>query len=178
MPLRTYFFMALFLFNFDFANHASTDRIPLMFNLWTISLEEQFYLFWPWVVRYIPPRRIVAIPISMIVVACFTRAISIPLKLDTLVWNNTFTRLDPIAVGILIALLPRLNPRPALRVALVLFGFACWMFASYYCELTFQVSTLKISFGYPAVAIGSGAFLLAIIGAKSLRSGSARWLDA
>ena len=36
-----------------------------------------------------------------------------------------------------------------------------------------MVSTLKISMGYPPVALGSGAFLLATLGAKSLRSGSA-----
>jgi peptidoglycan/LPS O-acetylase OafA/YrhL len=173
MHLRLYFFLAVFLFNFNFANHILTEGLPLMLPLWTISVEEQFYAFWPWVMRYIPARRIVVVPILMIAVACFTRAISIPFKLDTLVWLNTFTRLDPMAVGILIALAPPLNPRTALRVALVVFGFGCWMFASYYCELSLQVSTLKISFGYPAVAIGSGAFLLATIGAKSLRSGSA-----
>ena len=166
MHLRTYFFMALFLFNFNFANHASTDRLPLMFNLWTISLEEQFYLFWPWIVRYVPRRRLVVIPIVMIAIAVTARAISIPLKVDTLVWNNTFTRLDPIAVGILIALLPRLNPRPSLRLVLVLVGFASWFVAAYYCDLSLQVSTLKISVGYPMVALGSGAFLLAALGTK------------
>jgi peptidoglycan/LPS O-acetylase OafA/YrhL len=173
MPIRDYFFMAIFLFNFNFANRILTERIPLMFNLWTISLEEQFYLFWPWIVRYVPRRRISVVPIAMIAVACVARAISLPFKIDTLVWTNTFTRLDPIAVGILIALAPRLNPRPALRLVLVLFGFASWFFASYYCELSFQVSTLAISLGYPAVALGSGAFLLAILGSKSLRTGSA-----
>ena len=178
MPVRDYFYMAIFLFNFNFANHALTERLPLMFPLWTISLEEQFYAFWPWVARYISRRRLVVVPIVMIATACIVRAISIPLKLDTYVWNNTFTRLDPIAVGILIALAPPLNPRTALRVVLAIFGIGCWFFAAYYCELSLQVNTLKISFGYPAVAIGSGAFLLATIGAKSLRSGSAiaRWL--
>jgi peptidoglycan/LPS O-acetylase OafA/YrhL len=173
MQLHTYFFMAIFLFNFSFAYRNPTNGLPLMFNLWTISLEEQFYLFWPWVMRYVPRRRIVVIPIVMIVVAVIARAISLPLKVDTFVWNNTFTRLDPIAVGILIALMPRLNPRPALRVVLVILGFASWFFATYYCGLSLQVSTLKISVGYPAVAIGSGAFLLAMLGTKSFNPSSA-----
>jgi len=123
--------------------------------------------------RYVPRRRIVVIPIVMIAVACIARAISLPLKFNVPVWVNTFTRLDPIAVGILIALLPRLNPRPALRLVLVLVGFAGWQFAAYYCGLPDQPSTLKISIGYPAVALGSGAFLLATLGTESLRSGSA-----
>ncbi len=174
-PIRpiSYFFMAIFLFNFDFANSFGTNPSLFMAHLWSISIEEQFYLFWPWFARYVPRRRIVVIPIIMLAVAFIARAISIPLNLHVPVWNNTFTRLDPIAVGILIALLPRFNPRPALRLVLVIAGFASWQFAAYYCGLPFQVSTLKISMGYPAVALGSAAFILAALGAKSLRSGSA-----
>ncbi len=171
--LKSYFFMSIFLFNFNFDNCLGTNPTLFMAHLWSISVEEQFYLFWPWFARYVPRRRIVAIPIVMIAVAVIARAISLPLKFNVPVWNNTFTRLDPIAVGILIALAPRLNPRPALRLVLVLAGFAAWQFAAYYCGLIGQLSTLKISMGYPAVALGSGAFLLATLGTKSLRSGSA-----
>ena len=55
----------------------------------------------------------------------------------------------------------------------MLVGFASWEFASYYCGLIEQLSIAKISMGYPAVALGSGAFLLATLGAKSFRSDSA-----
>ena len=172
IPQLSYFFMAIFLFNFNFYHSLETNRYLFMAHLWSISVEEQFYLFWPWFARYVPRRRVVVIPIVMIAVACIARLLS-PLDPAYQVWNNTFTRLDPIAVGILIALAPRLNPRPALRLALVLVGFAGWQFAADYCGLIYQLSTLKISLGYPAVAIGSGAFLLATLGTKSLRSGSA-----
>jgi peptidoglycan/LPS O-acetylase OafA/YrhL len=169
----SYFFMAIFLFNFNFANSLFTNPVMFLSNLWTISVEEQFYLFWPWIVRYIPRRRIVVVPILMIAVACVVRAISVPLNFKVPVWSNTFTRLDPIAVGILIALAPRLNPRPALRLVLVLLGFASWSFAAYYCELPNQSSTLNMSMGYPAVALGSGAFLLAILRTKTFSTSSA-----
>ncbi len=173
MNPSSYFVLAIFLFNFNFANALLANALGFVGPLWSISVEEQFYLFWPWFARYIPRRRIVAIPIAMLAVAFIARAISIPLKLGVPVWNNTFTRLDPIAVGILIALMPRFNPRPALRLVLVLVGFAAWQFAASYCGLPGQLSTLKISMGYPAIALGSGAFLLATLGAKSFRSGSA-----
>jgi peptidoglycan/LPS O-acetylase OafA/YrhL len=172
IPLKSYFFMAIFLFNFNFAGSMMTNPSSFMTQLWTISVEEQFYLFWPWIVRYVPRRRLVAVPVAMIAISCIARA-TLPLNPDRHVWTNTLTRLDPIAVGILIALMPRLTLRPALRLVLVLAGFACWEFASYYCGLIEQLSIAKVSMGYPAVALGSGACLLAILGAKSFRSEAA-----
>ncbi len=171
--LKSYFFLAIFLINFNFANSLGTNQFLFMAHLWSVCVEEQFYLFLPWLARYVPRRRIVVIPIVMIAVAVIARAVSLPLKLNVPVWTNTFTRLDPIAVGILIALIPRLNPRPALRLVLVIAGIASWQFAANYCGLYGQLSTLKISMGYPAVALGSGAFMLATLGAKSFRRGSA-----
>ena len=172
IPLKSYFFMAIFLFNFNIDGSGIPNPSFFMTQLWSISVEEQFYLFWPWIARYVPRGRIVVVPIVMIAVACIARA-TLPLDPDHRVWTNTLTRLDPIAVGILIALLPRFSPSPAVRWVLVLVGFACWEFASYYCGLIEQLSISKISMGYPAVALGSGAFLLATLGANGLRSDSA-----
>ena len=47
-----------------------------MTQLWSISVEEQFYLFWPWFARYVPRRRIVVVPIVMIAVSCIGRLLS------------------------------------------------------------------------------------------------------
>jgi len=168
----SYLFMAIFLFNFNIYGSFITNQYFFMDQLWSISIEEQFYLFWPWLVRYVPRRRIVVLPLVMIAVSVITR-FALPLNPYKHVWTNTFTRLDPIAVGILIALMPRLNLRPVHRMVLVIAGFAGWEFAAYYCGLYEQLSILKVSLGYPAVALGSGAFVLATLNAKSLRSDSA-----
>ena len=175
MPAIGYLYMAVFLYNFNFYGSLLTNPPPLMTQLWSLSVEEQFYLFWPWLARYLPRRRIVIVPLLMIAVACFVRAY-VTFDMRRLMWNYTFVNLDPIAVGILIALLPPLNPSPALRVALLLLGIASWGFAASYCGLpieTVEYSTLKVSLGFPAIALGSGAFVLATMGTKSLALGYA-----
>jgi peptidoglycan/LPS O-acetylase OafA/YrhL len=164
--------MAIFLYNFNFYNCSISNPLPLMGLLWSVSVEEQFYLFWPWFVRYVPRTRIVIIPIAMIAVAVITRA-TLTWDLRRLLWNYTFARLDPIAVGILIALMPEQKPGRALRLLLVGVGVACWLFAAGWCGLPYGHGTLKISMGFPAIAIGCGAFLLAALDAESLRRNSA-----
>jgi peptidoglycan/LPS O-acetylase OafA/YrhL len=164
-----YLFMAVFLFNFNFNSCLMSDPMPLTGLLWSISVEEQFYLFWPWFARYFPRRRIIIIPIVMIAIGCVVRA-TLTFNLERLVWNYTFVHFDSIAVGILIAILPALNPGRALRLLLLVIGVACWVFAASYCGIPYEHETLKISMGYPAIALGSGAFVLATIGAKSLRT--------
>jgi peptidoglycan/LPS O-acetylase OafA/YrhL len=172
MKPSAYVFFAIFLFNFNFYQSLLTYPLPLMGLLWSISVEEQFYLFWPWFVRYLPRGRLFVVPIVMIAVACITRA-SLTWDLSRLLWNYTFARLDPIAVGILIALMPALKPGRALRLSLVAVGIASWLFASGWCGLPYELGRVDIAIGYPAIALGSGAFVLATLGTKSFNPGSA-----
>ena len=170
MPAIGYFFMATFVYNFNFYGTLLTNPPPFMGQLWSLSVEEQFYLFWPWFARYVPRRRVVVVPILMIAVACVVRA-TLKFDMQRLMWEYTFVRIDPIAVGILIALLPALKLGRGLRLLLFLAGIASWGFAAGYCGIpieTVEYSTLKISLGFPAIALGSGAFLLATLGTKSL----------
>ncbi len=170
MSPSVYFFLAIFLFNFDFANGLTPMHLPVMYPLWSISVEEQFYLFWPWVARYLPRKRLVLAPLLMLAVAAVSHVVSLPMKLS---WNGTFNRLDPIAIGVLMALLPRFELRTPMRLGLIIFGIVSWVIAVHYCTLPIQASALKVTIGYPLVALGSGAIVLAILGIQSFRSGSA-----
>jgi len=73
--------------------------------LWSVSIEEQFYLVWPLVLWLIPRARLKWVALAMIALANLARLV---LALtDTRhpgVWCNTFARLDPIACGTLTAL--------------------------------------------------------------------------
>jgi peptidoglycan/LPS O-acetylase OafA/YrhL len=65
--------------------------------LWSVSIEEQFYLVWPWIMR---PRTAVVI----LAIASITRvALAATGVVHPGVWCNTLARLDPIAGGALLS---------------------------------------------------------------------------
>ncbi|HVN63628.1 MAG TPA: acyltransferase [Candidatus Binataceae bacterium] len=138
--------------------------------LWSVSMEEQFYLLWPLVIRGKSRRGVAMAAVTMLVIASISRFLVIRLGyLNPPMWINTFTRLDPFAVGILVAAL-RLDEIAELnlvvRMGLVLAGAGAWFFAVHYCDFyTYIPTMIHAMVGYPAVALGSGAFLLASLGA-------------
>lgn len=77
--------------------------------LWSISLEEQFYAGAPWAVRHLTRRRLVIAALVLLVVASVARVVifSMPTISNKAAWFCSFTRLDPIAVGILLCLVLR-----------------------------------------------------------------------
>ena len=73
--------------------------------LWSVSVEEQFYLLWPRVVRRSSPKRLAAVAVGLLVLASGTRFILLAGHTTMQMLSySTFTRLDGIAVGILISL--------------------------------------------------------------------------
>lgn len=72
--------------------------------LWSVSIEEQFYLLWPLVLRYFLPR-LRLICLALILVSTVLRAWLVYTGVDSdwSLWGNTFTRFEPIAIGALIA---------------------------------------------------------------------------
>ena len=73
--------------------------------LWTVSIEEQFYLAWPLALRKASVRAMAIIAAGILVVANAWRVwLAVSAAPVERIEYNTFTRLDPIALGILIAL--------------------------------------------------------------------------
>lgn len=94
--------------------------------LWSVSIEEQFYLAWPWIARW--RRNLGPALVAMLAVAWITRlSLAMTGSAHPAVWCNTLARLDPIALGALLAW--RLDgraptaPAPA-RAALIAAGLA------------------------------------------------------
>jgi peptidoglycan/LPS O-acetylase OafA/YrhL len=84
--------------------------------LWSVSIEEQFYLLWPPVVARLSRAHIIYAAFSMIAAANLVR-VGCLLKgvTDESLWANTFAHLDTIAAGILLACLLR-GKSPNLKV--------------------------------------------------------------
>ena len=143
--------------------------------LWSVSIEEQFYLLWPLAVRR-SSRRMIACAACALLIAgsCCTAAMMLLTNRTPYgyaVEYNTFARLAPIALGILLALRfahGTLSISPIKRVALFSLGAATWVIVSRYCEFNVHgpAKLLDNMLGRPAIAVGAISILVATAGAR------------
>ena len=76
--------------------------------LWSVSIEEQFYLLWPQVVRRASAKSLATVAVGLLVMASGVRFVLLARHTTMqMLGYGTFTRLDGIAVGILISLILR-----------------------------------------------------------------------
>ena len=73
--------------------------------LWSLAIEEQFYLVWPLVVRMCSPRQVLWWSIGFIAMAPFIRALTLSVADYPATYVFTFCRLDALAAGAVIAVL-------------------------------------------------------------------------
>jgi peptidoglycan/LPS O-acetylase OafA/YrhL len=152
--------------------------------LWSVCIEEQFYLLWPPVVRHLTRRNILYSAIGMLALANVARVAAVLLHAQyPKIWCNTLTRLDPIALGIIVAVvLGDVAPsfHPAARVGLLACGVSSLVLVGWGADLT-RLAPLRwqaTMLGYPVVAIGCTLILLAVLGSRWrwTGSGSLRYL--
>lgn len=136
--------------------------------LWTVSIEEQFYLLWPLVVRKASRPRITLIAIALIVAANLSRillAFSDFPRRFLIINYNTVSNVDAIALGVLLALALKNPPvlpmykRAALLLAcvLVMIGVGGIM--------DFHLKAGAI-LGEPLAAFASAGILISFLGVR------------
>jgi peptidoglycan/LPS O-acetylase OafA/YrhL len=140
--------------------------------LWTISIEEQFYLAWPLAMGKASVRALAWMAVGVLVVANVWRGyLAVTGASVDAMEYTTFTRLDPIAWGILLALFSHKLPHLSRgwRVALLCAGvIAC--VAEYGLVVLLNPpkgSNWKLAMSHPVTAIASATVLLAVLGSQN-----------
>jgi len=139
-----------------------------MTPLWSISIEEQFYLIWPWVMRFASRRGLFLCALLFILLANVTLFIlgQRHASADTTVWANTFVQFQMFAAGILLALAPKRTVRGGAVAGLlltaigpVLWFVACYVFHAKKSAGGLSESGSSLVIGYALMAIGCAAVL-------------------
>ena len=130
-------------------------------HLWSLAVEEQFYLLWPLAVLIIRKPGYLLLFISLVLVAV--------LGLRLLVWMNqisdlayfnlyTFTRIDGLCIGCMIALLQRVKSNFLERnKAIIVLCFAGLNFGFFFVNRRYQFSFPYLAFaGYTTFAMMFG----------------------
>ena len=93
--------------------------------LWSLAVEEHFYLIWPWLIRFVRPAWVIAVSAAICVLEPVVRATA-RFAVDDVYFYSWF-RFDGLAWGAIIAVFVHLNRgdrRRALRVASILVAAA------------------------------------------------------
>jgi peptidoglycan/LPS O-acetylase OafA/YrhL len=78
-----------------------------LFHLWSLAIEEQFYLVWPLLVFLLPVRWLVRVSVLLIAASLCFRMYFVHLDAEAAAFEFTFCRLDALAAGALISIAVR-----------------------------------------------------------------------
>jgi peptidoglycan/LPS O-acetylase OafA/YrhL len=161
------FFVPWLLFAGNFQASLIAINSLVILPLWSLSVEEQFYLIWPLLVRNLTRRGlVVAGAVVWILTSCARFELILHGFTPHQIWFTGFARLGSMAAGILLAALMR-RPIHWDRRILFVFGLLCWAEAGT-CHLLLSrpEGFAAPMWGFTVAAIGSVAFLVAAIGVK------------
>lgn len=139
--------------------------------LWSIGVEEQFYLFWPSVIRFAKNRGIILISAAMLIASqagllwLWSRPVVNPR-----IWVSTFPHLQYFAIGAIVSIcfhqkLPRIHT--ILRLAMIATGLVLFVMANEMVHINPDGSPGGMMYpGYLIVGIGCALLLIGMLGAE------------
>ncbi len=155
-----------------------------MTPLWSISVEEQFYLLWPWAMRWLSRRGLIVCAVIFIALANTILFVlgQRHVETESKVWTSTFVQFQMFATGILLALSNKLAAfnNALFGLIFVLAGPVFWFVACFEfhvkqpAQAGTAISGLALIIGYGLVALGCAAVLqgFCMIGSSRIP----RWL--
>lgn len=143
--------------------------------LWSVSIEEQFYLAWPWLLRRGGRGRLLAVCAVMLVIGLATRGfLALRETPHPGVWCNTFARLDAIALGALVAAWDRKRPlvlEAWQRVALWLLAPALIVIRTYHVLVSLPKASGHHVWSYLVIDLAACGLLVASLRPANVRAG-------
>jgi peptidoglycan/LPS O-acetylase OafA/YrhL len=128
--------------------------------LWSVCVEEQFYLAWPLLLRRVSRHLLRALVALWLIAAAARTLLVLTGAVHPQIWCNTIAHLDPIVCGGLLAVLAskyRLAPPAWLRVILLCCGIGVFALAAHFGDLAGPRSLLT----YPIVSLAACALIVA-----------------
>lgn len=169
VPTKGYplmYYVSLLAFTGNWYITAAGGVPSLCGNLWSVCIEEQFYLVWPNLVGRAKRARFVAILTGILIFTILFRCLYVygtpPFPYQ--VWYNTFTRLDCFALGGLLACaMHKRNWRAPFAVRILIFAvgvFVFWLigrqpYGGYFGYFP--------AWTYPLAGLGSVLFILSFV---------------
>ncbi len=102
-----WFYLQNWLLSFHFPKTGA-----LLNHFWSLAVEEQFYLVWPFIILWLrKPKKLLIFILGILLLLLVSRSIVWMCKFPHLNYTTlyTFTRIDGICIGCIIALLHRIN---------------------------------------------------------------------
>lgn len=140
VSLGSYLSAAFYVWNYNIHAHSW-----LLGHLWSLSLEEQFYLLWPWCLLFFSKRTCLWIASALVILSPISRVatyLTMPTYRDH-IGAMLHTRIDTIMMGCLLALILNLNVVPGLlrhvnRLSVVLVAVGYVLFVNPVLYLRFR----------------------------------------
>ena len=140
--------------------------------LWSISVEEQFYLLWPWVSKLggraaVWRTSVFLLPLSWAAIFWLSRH---GVNAGRESWVNSFVQFQFFGLGSLLAISLKgraPNFRLTMRCALVAAGLLCWLLAQAVCQVKDfdgPLSPASLILGYSFIGIGCISLFLGFLG--------------
>lgn len=142
--------------------------VAAMTPLWSLAVEEQFYLLWPWFVLATSRQTLRRLAIAIVFVSPILRAVCTPLFSNHFpIYSLTIFRADTLAMGAAVALSTGSSPhyRVAASRSFLLAGVALVVFSFFPRFRTGANSIFFNSVGYSLSAILFGSALVYVLGA-------------